>query len=63
MHKGYFLDHFIQIIILGYGAHSLFPFYAATVNVCPMFHGIASVGVAQQLTFKWHMPKLHGYIA
>jgi len=52
MHKGYFLDHFIQIIILGYGAHSLFPFYAATVNVCPMFHGIASVGVAQQLTFK-----------
>lgn len=55
MHKGYFHDHIIQVIVLAYGAHSSFPvdtFYAATVNVCPMFHATACVGLAQQLTFK-----------
>lgn len=42
-------------MILGCGAHSSFPddtFYAAAGNVCPMFHAIVCVGVAQQLTFK-----------
>jgi len=44
-----------MIILSKYGAHSSFPvdtFYAATVNVCHMFHTIAFVEVAQQLTFK-----------
>lgn len=57
MHKWYFHHHFIQIIILWYGAHSLFlvdTFYATIANVCPMSSTIAYVGAAQQWTWVTH---------